>query len=148
MGKFKSSLLSLCFAIPRSSLSISRCKSRYETDIVLSVISFNLSSVGQIRSTKSPNLELFSERTSSTTEREIKGSGQLHFVFHEKPLYKVCLAPIKEQFGEKRSTVGTHGNTFTKHNQISLRMSVAITGSHPYYFCWLAVTGPTKQNCP
>jgi hypothetical protein len=38
-----------------------------------------------MRATKSPNLELFSERTSSIQddERDIKGSGYLFFVFLE-----------------------------------------------------------------
>ena len=57
-------------------------------------------------------------------EREIKGSGQFLFVFLEKPLYEVCLIQIKEQVGEKRSTVCTHRhadclleNTSTKDNK-------------------------------
>jgi len=37
----------------------------YEADLSVSVVSYISSSMGQIRSTKSPNLELFSERTSS-----------------------------------------------------------------------------------
>jgi hypothetical protein len=38
-------------------------------------------------------------------ERETKGSGQLLFVFLEKPLYEVCLIRIKEQVDEKRSSL-------------------------------------------
>jgi hypothetical protein len=42
------------------------------------------------------------------TECEIKGSGNLLFVFIEKLLYEVCLIRIKKQVVEKRSTVGIH----------------------------------------
>jgi hypothetical protein len=53
-----------------------------------------------MRSTKSPNLELFSKKTSSicnVAEREIKGSGQFLFILHEKPMCEVCLMRIKDQ---------------------------------------------------
>ena len=57
-------------------------------------------------------------------EREIKGSVQLLFGFFEKLLYEVRHIRIKEEIGEKRSTVCTHGyadcllkNTSTKHNK-------------------------------
>lgn len=54
-------------------------------------------------------------------EREIKWSEKLIFVFLEKPLYEDCLARIKEQIGEKRSTVGIHrnGNCLLKGRDIS-----------------------------
>jgi hypothetical protein len=39
MGKLKSSLLS-SFVLNRHSLSISRCRSRYEADLSVSVVSF------------------------------------------------------------------------------------------------------------
>jgi hypothetical protein len=46
------------------------------------------------------------------------------FSFFEKPLYEVCLIRIKEQVGERRSTVCTHRyadclmkNTSTKENK-------------------------------
>jgi hypothetical protein len=38
-------------------------------------------------------------------ERETKGSGQLLFVFLEKPLYEVYLIRINEQVDEKRSSL-------------------------------------------
>jgi hypothetical protein len=44
MGKLKSSLLSLSFVFNRPSLSISRCRSRYEADLSVSVVSFISSS--------------------------------------------------------------------------------------------------------
>ena len=47
----------------RPSLSISRCRSRYEAGLSISVVSFISSSMGFMWSIKSPNLELFSERT-------------------------------------------------------------------------------------
>ena len=69
-GKFTvGKLKSYCFIVEspfnRPSLSISRCRSRYEADLSVSVVSFISSLMGYMRSTKSPNLELFSERTSS-----------------------------------------------------------------------------------
>ena len=42
------------------------------------------------------------------SEREIKALGSLLFVLLEKPLFKVCLVRIKEQVGDRRSTVCTH----------------------------------------
>ena len=57
--------MSQSFVLNRHSLSISRCRSRYEADLSVYVVSYISSSIGQIRSTKSPNLELFSERRSS-----------------------------------------------------------------------------------
>ena len=65
MGKLKSSLLLQSFVLNRPSLSISRCRSRYEADLSVYVVFFISSSMGYIRSTKSPNIELFSKRTSS-----------------------------------------------------------------------------------
>ena len=41
-------------------------------------------------------------------ERDIKGSGQFLFVFLEKSLYNVCLIRLKEQVGEKKSTICSH----------------------------------------
>jgi hypothetical protein len=38
MGKLKSSLLSYNFVLNRPSLSISRCRSRYEADVSVSVV--------------------------------------------------------------------------------------------------------------
>ena len=61
----KSSLSSSSFVRYRPSQSIARCRSRYEADLSVSVFSFISSSMGQMGSTKSPSLELFSERTSS-----------------------------------------------------------------------------------
>ena len=46
MGKLKSSLLSYSFALNRPSLSISWCRSRYEADVSVSVVSFISSSMG------------------------------------------------------------------------------------------------------
>jgi hypothetical protein len=42
-----------------------RNRSRYESELSVFVVSFISSSMGLMRSTKSPNLELLSERTSS-----------------------------------------------------------------------------------
>jgi hypothetical protein len=42
-----------------------RCRSRYEEELVVSVVTFISSSMGYMRLTKSPNLELISERMSS-----------------------------------------------------------------------------------
>ena len=39
---------------------------------------------------------------------KLKGLDQLLFVLLEKPQYEVCLVRIKEQVGEKRSTVCTY----------------------------------------
>ena len=96
-GKLKSSLLSKSFVLNRPSLSISRCMSMYDADLSVSVVFFILRSMGQMRSTKSPNLELFNERT----QRNVKLK-QLLFVFLEKSLCDVCLIRIKEQVGGKR----------------------------------------------
>jgi hypothetical protein len=70
-----------------------------------------------MQSTKSPNLELFSERTSSI-ERNVKLKDL------EEPLYEICLMRIKEQVGEKMSTICTYRhadcllkNTCTKHSK-------------------------------
>jgi len=60
MRKLKPSPMSWSFVLNRSVLSISRCGSRYEAD--LSVVSFISSSMGYMRPTKPPNLELFRER--------------------------------------------------------------------------------------
>jgi hypothetical protein len=46
MRKLKSSLLSYTVVLNRSSLSISKCMSRNETDITVSVVSFISSSMG------------------------------------------------------------------------------------------------------
>jgi hypothetical protein len=46
MRKLKSSLLSESFVLNRPSLSISRCRSRYEADLSVSVVSFISSSMG------------------------------------------------------------------------------------------------------
>jgi hypothetical protein len=51
------------FVLKRPSLSISRCRSRYEAGLSIYVVSFISSSMGYMWSIKSPNLELFSERT-------------------------------------------------------------------------------------
>jgi hypothetical protein len=40
MGNLKSSLLSYSFFLNRSSLSISRCRSRHEADLAAPVVSF------------------------------------------------------------------------------------------------------------
>ena len=69
--KLKSSLLSYRFVINRPSLSTSMCRSRYEVDLSVYLIFYILSSMGQMRSTKSPNLELFGEKTSSI-QRNVK----------------------------------------------------------------------------
>ena len=82
--------------------------------------------MGLMRSTKSPNLQLFSKRTSSIlAEYGIKGSDKLLFVFLENPLCEVCLIRIKEQVDEERNTVCTHRyadcllkNTSTKDFQL------------------------------
>ena len=67
-------VVKVCFYQPP--LSISRCMSRYETDVAVSVESFISSARQKMRSGKSQNLHLFSERTSSIlAERELKGSG-------------------------------------------------------------------------
>jgi hypothetical protein len=58
------------------------------------------------------------------SEREIKGSGYLLFVFY-KPLYETLLIWTKEQVGKKRNTVVINRryadcllkNTSTKHNK-------------------------------
>ena len=63
MEILKSSLLSQSFGLNPPSLSISRCRSRYVADLSVYVVSFISSSMGYMRSTKSPNLELFSEST-------------------------------------------------------------------------------------
>ena len=46
IGKFKSSLLSYSFVLNSPSLSISRCRTRYEADLSESVVSFISRSVG------------------------------------------------------------------------------------------------------
>ena len=46
MRKLKSSLLSSNFVLNRPSLSISRCRSRYETDLSVTVVFFISSSMG------------------------------------------------------------------------------------------------------
>ena len=77
-----------------------------------------------MRSTKSPNLKLFSERTSFILRNvKLKDRASFFSIF-EKPLYEVCLIRIKEQVGERRSTVCTHRyadclmkNTSTKENK-------------------------------
>jgi len=56
----------------RPSLSISKCKSGYEADIAVSVVFFISSSMGQMRSTKLPNLELFSEEEFEDAKGEIR----------------------------------------------------------------------------
>ena len=58
MGKLKSSLLSQSFVLNRPSMSISMYRIRYEADLYVSVESFISSSMGYMRSTKSPNLEV------------------------------------------------------------------------------------------
>ena len=70
-GKLKSSHLSLSFVLNRHSTSILKCRSKQEADLAVSVVSFISSSVGQMRSTKSPNLELFTEKT-SFIQRNVK----------------------------------------------------------------------------
>jgi len=82
-------------------------------------------------STKSPNLEVSSERTSSITEREIKGLGYVLSVCLVKPLYEVCLRRIRKQVGENRSTVCTHSyadyllkNTSIKHNKYAVKQKL------------------------
>jgi hypothetical protein len=65
-GKFTMEKLKLKVSfLTNPQYPISRCMSRYEADLSVYVISFILSSMGYMRSTKSPNLDLFSERTSS-----------------------------------------------------------------------------------
>ena len=73
-----------------------------------------------MRSTKSPNLELFSERTSSIWLNVKLKNWASFFLFY----YEFCLIRIKEQVDKKRSTVCTHWyanclltNTSTKHNK-------------------------------
>ena len=46
MGKLKVYILSYDFVLNRPSLSMSRCRSRYEADISVSVVSFILGSIG------------------------------------------------------------------------------------------------------
>jgi hypothetical protein len=75
LGKLKSSLLSLSSVLNRHSTSISKCRSRYEADLAVSVVSFISRSTGEMRSTKSPNLELLGKNDIFIAEREIKGSG-------------------------------------------------------------------------
>ena len=65
MGKLKSSLLSYSLALNRSPISISRCMSMYDADLIVYVLSFISSLITQTRSTESPSLELFNEMTSS-----------------------------------------------------------------------------------
>ena len=64
-----------------------------------------------MRSTYSPNFEIFSERT-SFIQRKVKLKDVANFFFFllKKFLYEVSLIRIKEQVGKKRSTVGSHGN--------------------------------------
>ena len=82
----------------------------YEADVSVSVVSFISSSMGWMRSTKSPNLELFSERTSSIQQNmKLKNRASFFsFFLSEKSLYEVCLIRIKEQVSEKRSKVCTN----------------------------------------
>ena len=54
--------------------TISRCRSRYEADLAVSVKSFISRSIGLMQSKKSPKIELFSGRTSCIAELEIKRS--------------------------------------------------------------------------
>ena len=82
-------------------------------------------------STKSPNVEVSSERTSSITEREIKGSCYVLSVCLVKPLYEVCLRRIRKQVGENRSTVCTNSyadcllkNTSIKHNKYAVKQKL------------------------
>ena len=75
MGKLISSLVSYSCVLNRPSLSISRCTSRYEPDLSLSVVSFISFSMGYMRST-----ELFSERTSSS-QRNVKLQDRASFRF-------------------------------------------------------------------
>ena len=56
-------VVEVCFYQPP--LSISRCMSRYEADIAVSVESFISSAMRKMRSAKSQNLQLLSEKTSS-----------------------------------------------------------------------------------
>jgi hypothetical protein len=89
MRKLKSSILSLGFVLKRPSLSISRCIYQGMKNLAVSVVSLILSSMGQIRSTKSSNVELLSERMSSVSRNvELKDGSSFFYVFLEKPLYK------------------------------------------------------------
>ena len=72
MGKSKSSLL-LSFVLNTPFLSISGCKSRYEVDLSVSVISLISSSIEYMRSTYSPiySYSVYSESTLSL-KRNVK----------------------------------------------------------------------------
>jgi len=67
------------------------CMSRYEAELSVSVVSFISSSMGSMRSTKSPSLELCSERTSSI-ERNVEFKNGSSFFS-----YEICLVRINEQ---------------------------------------------------
>ena len=54
MVKLKSSLLWYSFVLNRHSLPISRCRSRYEAELYVLMVSFISSTIDYMRSTKSP----------------------------------------------------------------------------------------------
>ena len=56
------------FPLRYSLTFIARCRSRYKADLAVPVVSFISSSMGLIRSTKPPNLQLFSKRTGKNTK--------------------------------------------------------------------------------
>jgi hypothetical protein len=65
-GKIKINSFNERFLSYRDSLSLPRRRPRYETNLAVSVVSFLGSAMDKMRSTLSPNLELISEKTSST----------------------------------------------------------------------------------
>jgi len=73
--KFKWSPLSYSFVLSWLSLSISRCRSRYEADLAVSVVSFIWSSMGNMRSIKSARRVILWQDITYIAEREIKGLG-------------------------------------------------------------------------
>ena len=67
-------VVKVCFY--QNPLSTLMCMSRYEADLAVSVQSFISSAMRKMRSAKSHDLQLFSERTSSIlAERELRVSG-------------------------------------------------------------------------
>ena len=115
MGKLKSSRLSYSFILNRPSRSISRYRLWYKADLTASVISFISSSMGKMRSTKSPNVYLFSDKTSSVY-RNVKINGQTSFflIFIRRPYVKYVLRElIRTTIGEKGGTAMTHMKTTT-----------------------------------
>ena len=69
---------------------------------------------------KSPNLD---RDITYIWNSEIKGDGQLLFMFPGKLLYNVCLIRIKVEVDERRNTVDTHMNDDCLLKDISMKQN-------------------------